>query len=254
MEGPSRHLKLMRKLGFAGSVKYYARRARRYFVAGALTAIPIYITIVIFAWLVELLTDITRPFVSGVVPIFDEHTGALGDLLWANWFQETLAFLLTVALLIALGWVAAQVAGKRALRAVDLIMERLPVVHQIYGASKQLLTAMQTRPDGVDRVVLIEFPNPGMRTIGFVTRTMKDRSTGELLAAVYVPTTPNPTSGYLEIVPRDRLIDTNWTMDEAMRFIISGGAVAPEVLDFNAPPVASDTAPSREKDYRDLPE
>ena len=72
-----------------------------------------------------------------------------------------------------------------------------------------------------------------MKTVGFVTRTLQDQNTGEELAAVYVPTTPNPTSGYLEIVPVDQLIATDWTVDEAMNFIISGGAVAPENIPFS---------------------
>jgi uncharacterized membrane protein len=67
-----------------------------------------------------------------------------------------------------------------------------------------------------------------MKAVGFVMRILTDDNTGEELAAVYVPTTPNPTSGYLEIVPVKSLVQTDWTMDEAMTFIISGGAVAPD--------------------------
>jgi uncharacterized membrane protein len=71
-----------------------------------------------------------------------------------------------------------------------------------------------------------------MKTIGFVTRTMRDADSGRELVVVYVPTTPNPTSGYLEIVPLDQVISTDWTIDEAMAFIISGGAVAPATLQY----------------------
>ena len=67
-----------------------------------------------------------------------------------------------------------------------------------------------------------------MKTVGFVTKILTDKHTGQKLAAVYVPTTPNPTSGYLEIVPLENLISTNWSMDDAMTFIVSGGAVAPD--------------------------
>jgi uncharacterized membrane protein len=81
-------------------------------------------------------------------------------------------------------------------------------------------------------VVLIEFPSPEMKTVGFVTRTMVDTNTGQELAAVYVPTTPNPTSGYLEIVPIEKLVSTSWSIDEAMSFIISGGAVAPDSVPY----------------------
>ena len=89
---------------------------------------------------------------------------------------------------------------------------------------------------GTHRVVLIEFPNSEMKTVGLVTRTMRDADTGREYAAVYVPTTPNPTSGYLEIVPLERVTPTDWTMDQAMAFIISGGAIAPARFRFDAPP------------------
>ena len=69
-----------------------------------------------------------------------------------------------------------------------------------------------------------------MRAVGLVTRTLEDEQTGEKLAAVYVPTTPNPTSGYVEIVPVSRLVSTDWTLDEAMNFLVSGGAVGPEAV------------------------
>ena len=75
-----------------------------------------------------------------------------------------------------------------------------------------------------------------MKTVGFVTRVLTDEDTGEKLAAVYVPTTPNPTSGYLEIVPLNKLVSTDWSMDQAMTFIISGGAVAPEIVRYNNRP------------------
>ena len=76
----------------------------------------------------------------------------------------------------------------------------------------------------MQRVVLIDFPSPEMKAGGFVTKTLKDADTGAVLAAGNVPTPPNPTSGYLEIVPIGSLISTTWTFDEAMSFIVSGPA------------------------------
>ena len=81
-------------------------------------------------------------------------------------------------------------------------------------------------------MVLIDFPHRDMKAIGLVTRVLKEEGTGRELAAVYVPTTPNPTSGYLEVVPVELLTPTDWTVDQAMGFIISGGAVAPETMPF----------------------
>jgi uncharacterized membrane protein len=74
-----------------------------------------------------------------------------------------------------------------------------------------------------------------MKTVGLVTRFLKDTNTGRELAAVYVPTTPNPTSGYLEIVPLDQVTSTDWTVDEALAFIMSGGAVAPDSMNYDPP-------------------
>ncbi|HID49054.1 MAG TPA: DUF502 domain-containing protein, partial [Chromatiales bacterium] len=75
-----------------------------------------------------------------------------------------------------------------------------------------------------------------MRAVGFATKVMKDDNTGRELAAVYVPTTPNPTSGYMEIVPLEQLTPTDWSMDEAMTFILSAGAVAPDRISYDKTP------------------
>ena len=103
-------------------------------------------------------------------------------------------------------------------------------MQSVYTASKKLVGVLQQKPEGGSRVVLIEFPTAGMQAIGFLMRTFTDTTTGQLLAAVYVPTAPNPTSGYLEICPLDKMVSTNMTMDQAMTMILSGGATAPDKI------------------------
>ena len=83
-----------------------------------------------------------------------------------------------------------------------------------------------------------------MKTVGLVTRTFVDDDTGRRLAAVYVPTTPNPTSGYLEIVPLENVTSTNWTLDEAMGFVATGGAVAPPTMNYDISANAHDVPPA----------
>ena len=101
----------------------------------------------------------------------------------------------------------------------------------------------------MQRVVLIPFPSPEMKTVGFVTRTFRDEVSGQDLAAVYVPTTPNPTSGYLEIIPSELVIETDWSVDQAMTFIMSGGAVAPDRISFDgAVKVEADLAGTETQD------
>ena len=140
--------------------------------------------------------------------------------------QTAIALLATLAVILFSGVMARRVVGQRLLRWFEALIERIPLASTIYGSARQLLDILQTKPDGTQRVVLIDFPHTEMKSIGFVTRVMREHGTGRELAAVYVPTTPNPTSGYLEIVPVEKITPTDWTVDQAMSFIISGGAVA----------------------------
>lgn len=206
---------------------------RKYVLAGVLTIIPIWVTWLIFEFLLELLTNLGGPVVAWLANGLRPYAPSLSDWLIHPWFQSTIAVVLILVSFYLIGWLAAQVVGRRLIAMFDAVMDRIPIVHTIYGAVKTFLEALQQKPDGVQRVVLIDFPSPEMKTVGFVTRTLVDDDTGRELAAVYVPTTPNPTSGYLEIVPLDKVTSTNWTMDEAMTFIISGGAVAPKSMNYD---------------------
>jgi len=142
---------------------------------------------------------------------------------------------LTLAALYLVGLLASRVVGKRLIGAFDAVLNRIPLVQTIYGGTKKLMSVLQNQPGGLQRVVLVDFPRDGMKVVGFVTRVMVEERTGREIAAVYIPTTPNPTGGYLELVPVEELTPTDWTMDQAMAFIISGGAVAPDILPSRLP-------------------
>jgi uncharacterized membrane protein len=149
--------------------------------------------------------------------------------------QTALALFATLAVILLSGVMARIVVGQRVLRWFEALIRRIPLASTIYGSARQLLDILQTKPDGTQRVVLIDFPHTEMKTLGFVTKVMHENGTGRELAAVYVPTTPNPTSGYLEIVPVEKITPTDWTVDQAMSFIISGGAVSPDSIPFSPP-------------------
>jgi uncharacterized membrane protein len=214
----------------------FFRRAQRNILAGIIAIIPIWITYLVFDFFVRQLSRIGRPWAEVLSGIVQTRAPELAEWMLAPWFQNTLAVVLTISVLYFLGWLTTRVLGKRLLGVFDLVMHRIPLVERVYGLIKKLLSALQKKPEDVQRVVLIEFPSEFMKTVGFVTRVFRDHYTGQQLAAVYVPTTPNPTSGYLEIVPLERLVSLEWTMDEAMTFIISGGAVAPDNIHYNNPP------------------
>ncbi len=130
-----------------------------------------------------------------------------------------------------LGWGASRVIGQRLILIFEWLIGRIPFVERIYQATKRVLTVAGNATDGGERrVVLINFPSPEMKTIGLVTRILKDETTGEELAAVSVPTSSNPTSGYIEIVPVSNLTFTDWTFDQAMSFIITAGSNTPDTI------------------------
>lgn len=211
----------------------FLRRAQRYILAGILTIIPIWLTYLVFEFFLRNLSKIGLPWANALASAIHKHSPSIAEWIQAPWFVNSLAVILTILALYILGWIATRVIGKRVISLFEFFIHRIPVVQSVYGAIKKFISVLQNKPGDIHRVVLIKFPSRDMKTVGFVTQILKDQHTGRQLAAVYVPTTPNPTSGYLEIVPLDELVATDWSMDEAMTFIISGGAVAPEHINYD---------------------
>jgi uncharacterized membrane protein len=210
---------------------------RRYLIAGVLTLLPLWVTWLVFNFLFTHLSRLGKPWVQGAGRMLRGPAPALAEILLHPWFGGALALVLTLVGFYLLGWATTRVIGKRLLGWLELLLDRIPLVKAIYGSVKRLVTAFQTTGGTAQRVVLIGFPSEEMRTVALVTRTLMDRATGEELAVVFVPTSPNPTSGYIEIVPMVKVVPTDWTLDDAMRFIISGGTNAPGEIDFAlAPP------------------
>ncbi|MEW8429206.1 MAG: DUF502 domain-containing protein [gamma proteobacterium symbiont of Ctena orbiculata] len=205
---------------------------QRYLISGIITLIPLWVTWLVFKYVFNQLSKLGSPWVKILSRSIRNEYPSVAQWLLEPWFQNTLAVLLMLVGLYLVGLLASRVIGRRILNIFESTVQRLPVIQNVYGLVKKLISALEQKPENVQQVVLIEFPSPEMKTVGFVTRTMVDHNSGQELAAVYVPTTPNPTSGYLEIVPIEKLVSTNWSMDEAMNFIISGGAVAPETVPY----------------------
>ncbi|MEO7064964.1 MAG: DUF502 domain-containing protein [Dokdonella sp.] len=204
---------------------------QRYLLTGLLTFIPIWLTWVVFKSIFSILSQVNLSWVSAV---FDALGTAFPDSLGRlnqGWLTSLLAFVVTLMALYGMGFAANRVFGRRLLGALERVIDRIPIAHTIYGGAKKLMGMLQNKPSGTQRVVFISFPSPEMKTIGFVTRVFQD-SEGRELAAVYVPTTPNPTGGYLEILPIEHLIATDWSVDQAMAFILSAGAAGPDTLPF----------------------
>jgi uncharacterized membrane protein len=205
-------------------------RVKRYLLTGLLTFIPLWVTWLVFKFVLGMLAGIGAPLVNALLGALALVAPRAADTLNIQWLIFIIALLITLLALYVLGWLANRVIGQRFINAFDGLLARIPVVQTIYGGTKKLMAVLQNKPSGVQRVVLVEFPRRGMKVVGFVTRVMVEDGSGREMAAVFVPTTPNPTGGYLVVLPLDELTPTDWTMDQAMAFIISGGAVAPDTL------------------------
>ena len=204
---------------------------KRLFLAGLLTLLPIWLTWVVVKFVFVLLSDTSRPLIG---PLLASVAAGHPGMSWLAepWVQTAIALVATIVVIMVSGFMAQRVVGQTLLGWFEGLVKRIPLANTIYGSARQLLDILQTKPDGTQRVVLIDFPHKEMKTLGFVTKVMREEHTGRELAAVYVPTTPNPTSGYLEIVPVEKMTPTDWTVDQAMSFIISGGAVSPDIIPF----------------------
>lgn len=216
--------------------------AKRYFLTGLLTVAPLGVTIFILVFLKNLLAKVGRPLVDAGLELMEvEYDIDPSWLTDREWIVDGLEVVVVIVGIFFIGVIVSNIVGKQLFRLFEAILERIPVVKTIYSAVKKLVDLMNRTPGegDVDKVVLIDFPNAEMKAIGLVTRTMKDPDTGKQLAAVYVPTTPNPTNGYLEILPVDRLTPTDWSFDQAMTFVVSAGATAPDELRFNRPPASA---------------
>lgn len=214
---------------------------QRYFLSGMITLLPLWLTVIVFRFVFGLLSDLSRPWITPLlVQISNRFPQSLGWLS-ASWVQTALALVATLVVIIGVGVMVHRVVGQRMLGWFEAMVQRVPLANLIYGAVRKLIDILQTQPEGAQRVVLIDFPNRDMKAIGFVTRVLREEGTDRELAAVYVPTTPNPTSGYLEIVPVEFLTQTDWSVDQAMSFIISGGAVSPDTMPFTRTADRKDT-------------
>lgn len=210
---------------------------RRHFVAGLFVLMPVMFTVWVLRYLFDALSDLGQPLVNSMLASMSFAPGdrhrieRVRHLL--EIFKDAISFAMVVVLIYLLGWFTTKVVGRRLLGLFDFVIHRIPLAKGIYGTTKQLLSTFQSKPEGAERVVLIDHPTPDLKAIGLLMRVFKDAETNRELAAIFVPTAPSPTSGFVRVVPLSTVTNTTWTVDEAMRFLVSGGASGPETIHFD---------------------
>lgn len=217
-------------------------RIRRNILAGVLTSIPIVVTL----WLVTLaggiLIGFGRPAVLTAAAWIRPYAPDVADFLVTGFFQSVLALAIILIGFYLLGALASFVAGRRLISLFDTAMERIPGIAVLYGAVRRMIETLSQPFPGGQRVVLVKFPSQVTRAVGFVTRQFTAPDDGRKMAAVFVPTTPNPTSGFVIIAAVDDLIFLDWTTDQAAQFIVSAGTTGPEIPKFEKPAIVRQPA------------
>ena len=197
---------------------------RSRFLAGLFVIFPVGFTVWILAVLFKLLDGFLSPVIDPLIGFHIPGLGLLGVIL----------------LLYLVGLLAANVFGRKFLKAFDGLLARMPVVRAIYLSTKQLIDTLRLPGKGAfQKVVLVEYPRPGIWALAFVTGHALRESDGGQLLHLFLPTSPNPTSGMMLILLERDVVTLNLTVEEGIRLVVSGGILSPESYPLPAPPGGS---------------
>ena len=202
-------------------------RLRQYFITGLLVWLPMGVTVWVVLWLVGILDGVFL----GVLGAFETMVPPLQPLASQLRHVPGLGVILVAIVIVSTGLFVANMFGQWSVRQWDRLMARIPVVRSIYSSVKQVSdTLFSGSGHAFSKALLIQYPRQGAWTIAFLT----GRPSGEVAEhlggehlSVYVPTTPNPTSGFFLMVPRADVVELHMSVDEALKYIISMGVVAP---------------------------
>ena len=206
--------------------KNFQRRIRNVFITGLLITLPIALTWFILQFLLNNFDALS--------PVFTNILIQLGAPIPEGYRIPFLGLVVTLLIVLIVGWLTTNFFGKKVFQIGELLIEKIPFVRRIYKGSKQVVASIaEADTSAFRKVVLIEFPRRGLLAIGFVTgesRGEVQEFTRENMLNVFVPTMPNPTSGFLIFSPLEELTEVSMTIEEGIKYVVSGGLVTPPVL------------------------
>lgn len=211
-------------------------RFRNAFISGALLLAPLVVTLWAFSTIIEIVGGRFRPLYDHYIP---------ESLQRIPFFWDLLGTVVVILLVTAFGYFSNYVFGKYFFGMGERAIQRIPGVGGLYNSVKHIVTTFGAQKRNLfTKVVMVEFPRKGMWVIGFLTNKAQGEphvlaANGAELWTVFIPTTPNPTSGFLILVPREDVTELEMSVGDGMKMIISGGAVIPPVVPAQNSPVAA---------------
>jgi len=204
-------------------------RLRADFFTGLAVVLPAVISLAIVRWLFGTVSNITDLLLFFAPRRLTHERGGEGELYW---YWSLAALTLAIVLVSLIGRGARFYVGRKLIRLFDKLLSRVPLLNKIYGTVKQVNESFSsTKKSAFKQVVLVEYPRRGIHSVAFVTSDEHPEAsarTGRRMVGVFVPTTPNPTSGFLIVVPDEDLIPLNMSVSEGIKYVISLGSVMPE--------------------------
>jgi len=181
--------------------------------------------------LFNLVHGVSTPFILRILGLL--HAPLVDDPAFSGYIAPVIGLVATLSLIVLVGLSTANFLGQRIVREFDRLMLRIPLIKAIYGGTRQLLDALDSKNSNFQRVVMVEYPRTGVYTIGFLAKqdaTLVVSEKGGSIeghSLVFLPTTPNPTSGWLAAVPAREVIPLEMSIEEGIKTIVSGGLVIP---------------------------
>lgn len=203
-------------------------RWRASFLAGLAVTLPAIVSIAAFLWLFKTVSNLTNLLLFFLPRSWTHQNQGTGEMYW---YWSAVALLLGIALISAAGVLARYYVGKKLIAWSDQVLMRVPLLNKFYGAVKQVNAAFAGNKNSFKTVVLVEFPRAGTYSVGFITSEQQaevQQKTKEKVVCVFVPTTPNPTSGFLILVPEDKVTKLDMSVADGIKFIVSLGSLSPE--------------------------
>lgn len=207
-------------------------RWRRSFLTGFVISLPALLTLAAVKWLFGTISSFTDTLLfflpHFIAPEYIYVNGQAGPVYW---YWSVLALALAAGLITGVGVLAQYYIGMRMIEWLDTVIMNIPLLNKFYGAVKQVNEAFAGNKGSFKTVVLVEFPGPGSHSVGFITNEPQgevQQKAGNLVS-VFVPTTPNPTSGFLILVPEEKLLRLEMSVADGIKYIVSLGSIAPEL-------------------------
>ena len=218
------------KMNEAGVLRAMIQVAQARILSGLFAALPIALTLFIVHYLYMTAIALLTPLIDLVRRVFGQNE-IKNDTFWYVYVAPVIAVVLVLFLLYALGLFV----RTRWARAVDWFFLRVPVVNTIFKALSNVLQSLAKQMEGdhgFKRVVLVEFPHPGIRSLAFVTNTLRDATTDRPILCVCVLTGVMPPAGFTLFVPEDQITDIDWSMNQTLQAILSGGITSPASIHY----------------------